>query len=151
MMIELFLGHLVGDYLLQNEHMTTNKSKNTWMGWVACTIHCILYTFAVCLLMQNFDLIWWVAVFCSHFFIDKFKLAEYYMRYVKGKGMRDYVWKDKVTPMGLTITKGDMDARAPLNRYDVLEGGFTSLVYSVTDNTMHLLLMWCAYKYLYVI
>jgi hypothetical protein len=146
-MFELLLGHLVGDYLLQNEWMAMNKSKNTWEGWLACTIHCILYSFAVCLLMWNFDPIWFVAVFLSHFPIDKFRLAEHYMHYIKGKGMRDYVLKDTEyfeIKYGAKPTKN-----LPLNRYDVLEGGFTSLVYSVTDNTMHLLLMWGAYNLIY--
>ena len=144
-MFELLLGHLVGDYLLQTEWMAMNKSKNTWEGWLACTIHCLLYSFAVCLLMWDFDPIWFVAVFLSHFPIDKFKLTEYYMHYIKGKGMRDYIRKE--------IQENDVRyipvPKMSLNRYDILEGGFTSLVYSVTDNTMHLLLMYGAYNLIY--
>ena len=132
-MFELLLGHLAGDYLFQNEWMAMNKSKNTWVGWMSALVHCIIYTLAVCLFMQNFQPIWMGVVFLTHFPIDKFRLAEHYMHIVKGKGMRDYVHNDT----------------NEVNKYDALEGGFTALVYSVTDNAMHLILMWGAYKLIY--
>ncbi len=139
-MFEMLLGHLAGDYLLQTEWMALNKSKNTKTGWLAALIHCLLYTFAVCVFMWNFQLIWIVVVFLTHFPIDKFALAEKYMHYFKGKGMKDFVKKDELKH-GLHVPK--------YNRYDMLEGGFTSVVYTITDNSMHLILMWGAYKILY--
>jgi hypothetical protein len=96
--------------------------------------------------MWNFTLLWFVVVFCSHFFIDKFSLAEKYMHYLKGKGMKDYVkkdWSDIVDGIKSRTLIHD------LNRYDMLEGGFTSIVYTLTDNSMHLILMWGAYKLIY--
>lgn len=134
-MFELLLGHLAGDYLLQNQWIAMNKSKNTWIGWLSALIHCILYTFAVCLFMWNFDPIWIVVVFLTHFPIDKFMLAEKYLHFIKGKSMNDYVEKHN----NLRTKDG----------YDMLEGGFTSLVYTITDNTMHLILMWGAYQIIY--
>lgn len=145
----LLLGHLLGDYLLQNEWMAMNKSKNTWIGWLSAFIHCILYTFAVCLFMENFQPIWIAVVFLSHFPIDKFALAEKYMHYIKGKGMKDYVLKD----LRDTETQGLIYAPRPpkheLNRYDMLEGGFTSIVYTITDNSIHLIIMYIAYQLIY--
>ena len=149
MMFEMLLGHLTGDYLFQNEWMAMNKAKNTLNGWLAATVHCVIYTLAICLFMQNFDWSWIGVVFLTHFPIDKFRLAEHYMHFIKGKGMRDYVNKDNPPPMERIPTKKDVNARAPINRYDILEGGFTSLVYSVTDNAMHLILMWGAYQIIY--
>jgi len=142
-MFELVLGHLAGDYLLQNQWMSMNKSKNTLIGWVAALIHCIIYTFAVCMFMQNFDWYWILVVFLSHFPIDKFSLAEYYMHFLKGKGLRDYVQKDKFNDVLPTYRKQS------LNRYDMLEGSFMAIVYTVTDNAMHLILMWGAYQLIY--
>ena len=136
-MTGLFLGHLAGDYLLQNEWMAMNKSKNSWIGWLSASVHCIIYTLAICLFMWNFDPIWMVVVFLSHFPIDKFSLAEKYMHAIKGKGMRDYVKKDGWMD-GLVYVK---PAKKELNRYDMLEGGFTAIVYTVTDNALHLILM----------
>lgn len=145
MFAELILGHLAGDYLLQNEWMAMNKGKNNLIGYVSALVHCIIYTLTICLFMGNFDPIWMVAVFLTHFPIDKFKLAEHYMHFIKGKGMKDYVDKDKWM-MGMVYMKPD---KKELNRYDMLEGGFTSIVYTVTDNAMHLILMWGAYKLIY--
>lgn len=142
MWFEMVLGHLVGDYLVQNQWMALNKSKNTWTGWLAAIVHCVIYTAMVTTAIHNWDLLWIVIVFFSHFFIDKFSLAEKYMHYVKGFGMKDYVKKE------LFCEK--VKAKSNINRYDVLEGGFTSLVYTVTDNTMHIIIMYVAYNLLYL-
>jgi hypothetical protein len=141
MMFELLLGHLAGDYLLQNEWMALNKSKNTRIGWLAASIHCILYTLAVCLFMWNFDWFWMVAVFLSHFPIDKFGLAEKYMKYVKGSSLRDYIDSVNHTYTKTWMDNGDGER--------MLTGGFRAVVYAITDNTMHLILMWSAYQILY--
>lgn len=140
-MFELLLGHLAGDYLLQNEYLAINKAKNTRTGWLAATIHCILYTLAVCLFMWNFDWFWMVAVFLSHFPIDKFGLAEKYMKYVKGNSLRDYIDSVNHTNTKTWMDNGDGER--------MLTGGFRAVVYAITDNTMHLILMWGAYQILY--
>jgi hypothetical protein len=134
-MFQMLLGHLVGDYLLQNEWMAMNKSKNNMKGTIAAMVHCLLYTFAVCLFMWNFQLIWIIVVFLSHFPIDKFALGEKYMHYLKGKGLKDYVVRYSQNKIP--------------NGYDALEGGFSAVVYTITDNTMHLVLMFIAYKLIY--
>lgn len=127
MWFEMLLGHLTGDYLLQNDYLAKNKADNTLAGWLAAVIHCILYTFAVCLFMWNFQLIWIAVVFCSHFFIDKFAFGKWYLKHIKGMEMDDY----------RSYYHGELHA------------GFTAVVYTVTDNTMHLILMWGAYKLIY--
>lgn len=126
-MFELLLGHLVGDYLLQNEWMAQNKAKNTWIGWFAATLHCLIYTWAVCLIMWKFEWYWFVAVFFSHFFIDKFAFGYWYLKHIKGLDTYSYKM------VGLSE----------------LRAGFNAVIYTVTDNTMHLLLMWGAYKLIY--
>lgn len=139
---QLLLGHLVGDYLLQTEWMALNKSKNTFKGWDAALLHCTLYTLAVGLFMWNFQPIWMLAVFLSHFPIDKFGLAEKYMRYIKGSSLKQYIdtvnWTNPNHPPD-DFTTG----------HQMLTGGFRAFVYAVTDNTMHLVLMYLAYKLIY--
>jgi len=144
-MTGLFLGHLAGDYLLQNQWMALNKSKNTWVGWLSALIHCVLYTFAVCLFMWNFDPIWMVVVFLSHFPIDKFSLTDKYLHYIKGRSLKDYVNKDKWKENLIIINP----LKHEINRYDILEGSFAAVVYTITDNAMHLILMWGAYQIIY--
>lgn len=129
----LLLGHLVGDYLLQNKWMALTKSKNTLEGWLSAITHCLLYTFAVCLLMWNFDWIWIVVVFNSHFWIDKFALGEKYKMFIGSSTLKEFVhkWDPLIT------------------RRDIVEGGFASLTYTITDNTLHLLIMYVAYQIIY--
>ena len=43
-MFEMLIGHLVGDYLLQNDWMAENKAKHKGLGWLTCAVHCLLYT-----------------------------------------------------------------------------------------------------------
>jgi hypothetical protein len=127
MWFEMLLGHLTGDYLLQNDFLAKNKANNDLVGWLAAFVHCLIYTFAVCFWMWNFQFIWIVAVFCSHFFIDKFAFGKWYLKHVKQLDMEDY--------------RGYYHGE--------LHAGFTAVIYTVTDNAMHLILMWGAYKLLY--
>ena len=129
---QMLLGHLVGDYLLQNDYLALNKSKNSLLGWFTATLHCIIYTLSICLFMENFDLIWMVTVFFSHFFIDKFSLAEVYRGFV-----------------GKTTFKKFLSGR-DMTRPNIIEGSFTTLIYIVTDNTMHLVLMYVSYLLIYL-
>lgn len=41
-MFEMLLGHLVGDYLVQNDWMALNKSKNNLTGWLQPYIVCCI-------------------------------------------------------------------------------------------------------------
>lgn len=140
LMFQMLLGHLVGDYLLQNEWMAINKSKNTWIGWSAALLHCMIYTWTICIFMQNFDLIWWVAVFLSHFPIDKFALGEKYMK-LKGSSLRKYIDDVNTSTSKFYVDTGTGEK--------IITGGFRAVVYAVTDNTMHLVLMFIAYKLIY--
>lgn len=132
-MFEMLLGHLVGDYLLQNNWMAQGKSKHSGLGWLQCMVHCVLYSLAVCLFTM-FSWKWFCLVFISHFFIDKFSLAEKYLKFVNGRSIEQFLSSEdnkKYTP------------------HVGLRAGITSLVYVVTDNTMHLLLMWGAWQVFY--
>jgi len=73
-MIQLFL-HLLGDYFLQNDWMALNKNKYSNAGWVACIIHCLLYSIPFGLYYHSFDV--FALVYLSRFLIDKFSLAIY--------------------------------------------------------------------------
>jgi hypothetical protein len=133
-MFKMLLGHLVGDYLLQNNWMALNKSRNDVVGWTACTVHCLLYTASVCSITGVWQLEWVVAVFLSHFIIDKFSLAELYCRAIKGRSIKNFL--------------DDLDNYV-YTPYAALRAGFYTLVYTVVDNTMHLLLMYVVWVYLF--
>jgi len=133
-MFEMLLGHLVGDYLLQNDWMALEKGKHNGMGWFKCTVHCVLYTIAVCTLMGLWNAAWVLAVFFSHFVVDKFGIPDMYLRAVNGRSIHGFLTHPE---------NGEYSAHI------CLRGGFTAVVYAVCDNTMHLLLMFISWKILY--
>ena|ERR1700687_3631720 len=108
----LLLGHLVGDYILQNDWMAKNKTGPGCLGHTACTYHCLFYTVAVALLTTTW-MPWWglLACFAVHWPIDRFRLAGWWMRNVSGQ--RDF-------------------ATGPLSPWSII----------VVDNTFHLLTLW---------
>ena len=76
------IGHLVGDYILQNDRQAANKFKNSW--W--CLLHVSLYTLAVIGLLSLHDWRWlnpaWPAlVAVPHFLMDRFRLARHWMTF----------------------------------------------------------------------
>jgi magnesium-transporting ATPase (P-type) len=133
-MFEMLLGHLVGDYLLQNNWMALGKSKHNGLGWFTCTVHCILYAIAVCAVMGAWSVSWFGIVFASHFVIDKFGIAEHYLVLIRGRSLQQYL---------------DNEENKIWSPYIGLRGGFYIFVYVVVDNTMHLLLMYGAWNLLY--
>ena len=106
----LLIGHLIGDYIVQNDWMASNKS-NAWpypvegnspltpmlpsqcearmkwkIGHLACLVHCVLYTISVWF-CSFWWMPWWglVVCFAVHFPIDRWRLAGVWMRNVSGQ------------------------------------------------------------------
>ena len=71
------IGHLVGDFLLQNDIQALNKTKST--SW--CLIHVLIYTITVAMIVQWPEHTWGFcfAVAIPHFVIDRWRLARKYM------------------------------------------------------------------------
>lgn len=73
------MGHLIGDYLLQNDWMALNKKKASW----PCFVHVLLYTLTIWLATR-----WhWQAiaiVFVTHFAQDRTDFVAWFMR-IKGQ------------------------------------------------------------------
>lgn len=120
----LILGHFAGDYLLQNKAMMLNKSKPGFHGIFWCTLHCLVYTAVVCLFLWTINPLVAIAVFISHWPIDRWSLASKWMKLIRSR-----------EPGVLYFVK-EADA------------AFYCIVYVAIDNTMHILLMWLAIKWL---
>jgi hypothetical protein len=133
-MFEMILGHLIGDYLLQNDWMATQKKKHEGLGWSACLVHCFLYTAAVCVTMGNFDIMWVVVVFFSHFAIDKFPVVEWYSKLIGSRSIDKF------------LNEAENQEYTP---HIGLRSGITVLVYVVRDNTFHIMIMYYGWKLLY--
>ncbi len=131
----LFLGHLVGDFLCQNDWMALNKTKPGWMGTLAALVHCIIYTVAMCEVMQDWRASWMALVFLSHYPIDRYRLADYLIKWKGNKTVTAFLdnrhWNDDHQVRTLAI-----------------EAGFNAVVYVAIDNTLHLLIMYYGYMWL---
>jgi len=130
----------VGDYLLQPKWMAMNKSGNT----ITCLLHCITYTFAIGTftfpVLPHHNLIWWApVVFLSHFPIDRFNLADKWLNLINGRSLSDF----------LSHGQDHIPDEFDRSNYHALRGGFTAFVYGVTDNTMHLAVMYLVAVWLF--
>ena len=124
----VLLGHLVGDYLLQNNWMALNKKNRLSI----CCAHCFVYTMSIVVAIlpelstcKNTILISGL-IFLSHILFDYFDIIEHYLRLIRG-----HSW---------------MNALADI--HNNLNIAYTALVQTVADNTAHLLLMYFIFKYL---
>ncbi len=88
------IGHMVGDYILQNDWMATNKSRlDTADGWIVCAIHAAIWTLCVeffgCLGQfpnTPHPLEWMISglwLFGTHYLIDRYRLAARAMPYMR--------------------------------------------------------------------
>lgn len=125
MLSSIFLGHLVGDYLLQNDWMALNKGRKNPFGWLTCGTHTVVYSLAVCA-FTKFSLLWFILVCLSHYFIDHYSLAEYWSKYKGNQTLKEYM----TAPTYKSGQAGHVNS------------AFKAFVYIVQDNTMHLVLMW---------
>jgi Protein of unknown function (DUF3307) len=81
MFTDAVLGHLVGDYILQNDWQASGKKRSSPI----CAVHCLLWTSSVCLFgwIANPWAIAWL--FVSHFVIDRWGFIKWWMLHV-GQG-----------------------------------------------------------------
>jgi len=63
--MNLLLGHLVGDYLLQNDWMGINKSKPGFKNALICMLHSSIWTASICVFCWNWVVSppsWWSGI-----------------------------------------------------------------------------------------
>ena len=124
--IALLIGHVVGDYLFQNDWMAKNKGEKTARGHWICALHCAIYSVIVAavVVLGGWSyrgegvilslLMAWCLAFASHFPIDRYGLAMKWMNFY-----------------GQTR-----------------EGPFFPCVYIGVDNGAHLIIMWILFSVL---
>lgn len=86
--MEQILLHLLGDYILQNNEMAQRKTSS----YLWAFIHAITYSLPFLLLTKGFNLAWFV-IFITHFLIDRFRLARYWIMFYNLKWIRK---KDRI-------------------------------------------------------
>lgn len=78
----LFIGHVLGDYLLQTSWQAENKNGN----WDALIIHSIIYSvviYTIALISGGVSLITVSAIFLTHILLDKGDFVNWWIRNIK--------------------------------------------------------------------
>ena len=105
----LLVGHLVGDYLLQNRWMAVKKGTQ----WLPLLTHAAVYTLTVYLLSILAGGISWsgiVLIFCAHVILDRREFVAFWTRYVTGSTapwlaiMVDQTWHIVVLAIVVLLT-----------------------------------------------
>ena len=74
------IGHLVGDYLLQNDWMALNKKRPGTVGATACSVHAVAWTSCVCAFAGWWSASWVPSVlFLAHFWQDRTGVVVWWM------------------------------------------------------------------------
>lgn len=116
----LFWGlllHFVGDYLLQSHYMAVHKTKRFFPAFAHATVYSIPFL-AVCYS------IWWTAIYISHYLIDRYRLAVYWVR------IKNASWKGKLILPGPENNGFDEQTPAWLSTWLLI----------IVDNTIHIVI-----------
>lgn len=77
--MEIILGHLVGDYLLQSDWMALNKKKIGAKGLISCIIHCLIWTTSMMLFIGKLNIALFLGLFISHLILDRTNLVVWFL------------------------------------------------------------------------
>ncbi|MFC1609052.1 hypothetical protein ACFL2R_02165 [Patescibacteria group bacterium] len=108
--------------------MALHKSKPGLEGLKRCTIHCLIYATCINLFLWTINPLAFLIAFLSHYPIDRYSLAQKWLDFIGGRNM-------------LTSYNSTKD-------YREIQISFDCIVYTMADNTMHIAIMWIAFKLL---
>lgn len=74
-MLGAIVGHLVGDYILQNDWMALNKKARTF----PCLVHCLIWAACVCLFGGTFSPLAFGLLLATHFIQDRTSIVRQWM------------------------------------------------------------------------
>jgi hypothetical protein len=98
--LKLFIGlilHFIGDYIFQNSWLANNKTKKN----LPAIIHALIYSLPF-LFIVGFS--WAIFfIFLTHFFIDRYRLAVYWIKLVNWNWYSDNFGYSKETPTFLSM------------------------------------------------
>ncbi|MFC1645335.1 DUF3307 domain-containing protein [Patescibacteria group bacterium] len=122
------LGHLVADYLFQNNWMALHKSKPGLEGFKRCIVHCTIYATCINLFMWSLSPVVFLVAFLSHYPIDRYSLAQKWLDFIGGRN--------------------SMNSYNSNKDYKEIQISFDCIVYTMADNTMHIVILWLALKFI---
>lgn len=91
-----FILHLIGDYLFQNDWMATEKTRNSGAAFAHASIYSMPF-WLVC------DSAWWSLIFVSHYWIDRHRLAQYWIMLVNWNFDRENFGYSKDKPKWMSV------------------------------------------------
>lgn len=94
-MLEALVGHLVGDFLLQNDYQALNKKQRTW----PCLVHCLLWTLSVAAFSWFWHPVWLLGLFLSHFVQDRTDIIRCWMMF---NGQKEFA-TGKLAPWSIIV------------------------------------------------
>ena len=126
------IGHLVGDYLLQNDWMALNKKRHSF----PCAIHCALWTAAVCFFTGWFSPLVVAVLFLTHFLQDRTTIIVWWMRLI---GQHEFMRCDKIVTDHTPYIEADkvLSIAPGLGPWSII----------VVDNVWHILTLWAVWRF----
>ncbi len=91
-----FILHFVGDYLFQNDWLANEKTK----AFFPAFFHAAIYSLPFLFLTPS--VFWWILA-VSHFFIDRYRLAVYWIKLVNWNWNSKNFGYDDQKPLFLSI------------------------------------------------
>ncbi len=148
--MQQLLLHLVGDYLLQSEHMGVKKRTSTF--WAS--IHATVYALPFLLLQPSW--LAWTTICGTHLIIDRFGLARHL---VWAKNIVLGLWPERVLCWCLRdagrLEEWRTDRRrlawkncAATGYPNDMPSWLAPTLLIVADNTLHLVINWCSLTWL---
>ena len=138
--MEQLLLHGLGDFFLQSDWMALNKKKPGFIGWLAVSVHSVLYTIPFLLITQS-----WVALSIigfTHLIIDRTELVA---RYIWLRNWFGLPWLDTGEKKVINRTWSEDKSNCG---FDISRPPFISIwLYIICDNLLHLAINYFAIKY----
>ena len=115
------VGHLVGDYLLQNDWMALNKKKQDPYGSFACVVHCAIWSMCVVIFSEWFRsgnlFLVCVLLMIPHFIQDHTNIVKFWMT---------------------RINRQPKFSEPPMAPWSII----------VVDNVWHIVMLWAIWKFI---
>lgn len=129
------IGHLVGDYLLQNDLLALNKKKLGNFGGYMCIIHAFIWTMSVCLFAGWPIYGGWVSciLFATHFIQDRTNIIIWWMTVI---GQRQFMKCDELDSDGVFLETARI--KPGLGPWSII----------VVDNIWHIVTIWFVWRFI---
>lgn len=119
------VGHLVGDYLLQNDWMALNKKRSMTI----CAIHCFIWANCVMIFAGWFTNHWaFTVLYCTHLVQDHSDIVKSWMSMI---GQKQFMKCDDFDLTDMRVVPG-------LGPWSVI----------VVDNVWHILTIWVVWRFI---